>query len=476
MKTKMVSWLAAIVSTGFMAALPSAIAGEGGGVQGGGGDAGTEMRIDEIRADISKWISEGGGYELKLPADISVEVYRAAMSRNLERHAVIIGAVTSAEESMTSDSELKVIVGGQPKTCRGFISSKDQRPHILCNVERFKATAESKQYSLIHHEYAGLALVEQNVGASSDYSISNQITDYLVSETVLRLAVKKVKESEDDAGYGRQDASGNFDIEGSTAQVKQSSDAASVNESKLTMRFYDEENIEYLHEGGGIEGSIGTAGGKITGGGKLEGFMYEPGKKGTYGVAGRLVSDTGVRYSEVAKLQVGGRIKDSHGYVEINGSVGGLYDRSNGLVSMQSTAGVQTQHKFGKRLTINTEAEAGLLSFSESTAKTRTSVFEQGQVTYDNTPTSTTRELVGQRLEVTELVTPEMRSTRVGTVVRGKAAAKLRINKNWSVRAEAGATRTKTNVENVYLDGSTGNAREIKNNEYRAGAAVTATF
>ena len=162
-----------------------------GGESGGGGDAVTEMRIDEIRADILKWINEGGGFDLKLPVDLSHEVYRAAMSRLLERHAVVIGAVTSAEENSTADPELKVLVGEQPKTCRGFVSTKDQRPHILCNAERFKATSPSDQYRLIHHEYAGLARIERNDSASSDYSVSSQITDYLVPETVLRLAVRK---------------------------------------------------------------------------------------------------------------------------------------------------------------------------------------------------------------------------------------------------------------------------------------------
>ena len=53
-----------------------------------------------------------------------------------------------------------------------------------------KSTSESKQYKLIHHEFAGLASIENNEGAASDYAISAQITDYLTQQTVLRLAIK----------------------------------------------------------------------------------------------------------------------------------------------------------------------------------------------------------------------------------------------------------------------------------------------
>jgi hypothetical protein len=107
---------------------------------GGGGDAVTEMRIDDIRADLVKWIEEGGARELKLPARTNYAEYMSGMEKVLPRHGVIIGAVTAAEELATNDEELKVIVEGQPKTCRGFVSKKDFLPHILCNTERFSST------------------------------------------------------------------------------------------------------------------------------------------------------------------------------------------------------------------------------------------------------------------------------------------------------------------------------------------------
>jgi hypothetical protein len=51
-------------------------------------------------------------------------------------------------------------------------------------------TSEAGQYRLIHHEYAGLARIEKNYGSASDYEFSNQITNYLEHQTVLKLALK----------------------------------------------------------------------------------------------------------------------------------------------------------------------------------------------------------------------------------------------------------------------------------------------
>ena len=157
--------------------------------EGGGGD-GTEIRVDEIRADILRWINAGGGSALQLPEGLTLADYKTAMTKSLKPGAVQVGFVTTKQEANSSDPELKVSVAGQPKTCRGFLSKKDHLPHILCNKERFEAEGNAKQYQLIHHEYAGLAGVEKNIGAKSDYRISNQITDdSFEPTTVLRLAI-----------------------------------------------------------------------------------------------------------------------------------------------------------------------------------------------------------------------------------------------------------------------------------------------
>jgi hypothetical protein len=151
-----------------------------------------EARIDLVRIDILKWIGQGGAEGMDFSfANLTHAAYRSAMERYLAPHAVIVGVVTSKQEAATKNPELRVSVDGQPKTCRGFMSKRDRKPHILCNFERFSATGEADQYRLVHHEYAGLAGVEQNLGASSDYTLSNQITDYLVPETILRLSAKR---------------------------------------------------------------------------------------------------------------------------------------------------------------------------------------------------------------------------------------------------------------------------------------------
>jgi len=170
-------------------ALSSRVA-HAGGTSGGGGDA-SEARVDEIRADILKWISLGGHQGLQFPARLDAQAYATAMNAVLVPHAVTVAFITSAQEAATTDPELKVSVDGKPKTCRGFIGARDSLMHIICNTERFGATSGANQYQLVHHEFAGLAGVEQNISASSDYELSNQITGYLVPETVLRLSVRK---------------------------------------------------------------------------------------------------------------------------------------------------------------------------------------------------------------------------------------------------------------------------------------------
>ncbi len=156
---------------------------------GGGGDA-SEVRVNEIRTDLLSWIKKGGSKKLELPAEVNLEEYNQKMTELLQPKAVL---VTFVEQDDQFNEDLQVVVNGKPKTCRGFISRIDNRPNIICNISRFHNTSESRQYSLIHHEYAGLAGLEKNEGAASDYFISNQITDFLVKKRVLRLAVKERK-------------------------------------------------------------------------------------------------------------------------------------------------------------------------------------------------------------------------------------------------------------------------------------------
>jgi hypothetical protein len=161
-------WLALFLSV-------SAFAGQ----EGGGGDA-TEVRVNEIRSDLLSWIKKGGARELDLPSHISYDEYADKMSEILKPKKVIIGFNTK-----------KVSVKKVEKTCKGYIDQVNSKPHILCNIARFEKTSDSNQYKLIHHEYAGLVNLENNDGASSDYSISIQLTDFLTEQPVLKLAIKK---------------------------------------------------------------------------------------------------------------------------------------------------------------------------------------------------------------------------------------------------------------------------------------------
>ena len=155
---------------------------------GGGGDAQTEGRIVEIRDNILGWINAGNADELQLPSDVKAADYLSGMKSLLAPSAVVVTAIDTAEENQT-DEELNTQVAGQPKTCKGFISKRDARMHILCNIQRFAAMSAANQYRQVHHEYASLGLFEKNDGAESDYRISNQLTDKLRYEVVLRLPV-----------------------------------------------------------------------------------------------------------------------------------------------------------------------------------------------------------------------------------------------------------------------------------------------
>ncbi|MGE3609038.1 MAG: hypothetical protein AB7I27_05580 [Bacteriovoracaceae bacterium] len=165
---------------------------DGGDKVGGGGDS-LEARVDEIRVDILNWINRGGALSLVLKENLTLSYYEQKMKEILEPQKVIISFV---ENNDSTDEELKVIVQGAPKTCRGFISKKDHRPHILCHVERFKNASESEQYQLIHHEFAGLAGIEINKGAASDYSISTQLNRFLKYQATLKLAIVMPRPSE----------------------------------------------------------------------------------------------------------------------------------------------------------------------------------------------------------------------------------------------------------------------------------------
>ena len=149
-----------------------------GNSSGGGGDS-LEIQFNEIRSDLLKWIKNYGPNELIFPYDLSVIDYMDKMNAILQPQFVII----NFDDSVIS-------VNGEEKTCRGFIDNVDSKPHIHCNINRFNRTLLSDKYSLIHHEYAGLAEIEKNIGSASDYRISSQIVGFLKTEKTLKLEIK----------------------------------------------------------------------------------------------------------------------------------------------------------------------------------------------------------------------------------------------------------------------------------------------
>jgi hypothetical protein len=172
----------------------SVLAWAGGGTSIGGGGDGHERMFDELRADLLKWIAEGGHEGLSYPADVNAALYRAKMEQVLMPHVVIVEFVTTQEESAAKDSEKRAQVDGVQKTCRGFVS-KRKKMVILCNSERFDAALPAERYRLVHHEYAGLAGMERNQGPSSDYQLSNQLGEFLRTESVLRLGLRRKEPS-----------------------------------------------------------------------------------------------------------------------------------------------------------------------------------------------------------------------------------------------------------------------------------------
>ena len=155
---------------------------------GNGGDI-CEDRIKIVRDDISSWLNHGGGSLVNLPDGVSPVQYAAAMQ----------SSIRTAQISCTA---AHLYVGAAEKACKNFSDSTGQK-RIQCNFARLMALSESDQYVLIHHEYAGLAGFETNIGESSQYGISNQISDYLQDTVVKRLAIKSSVTAADESMYGR---------------------------------------------------------------------------------------------------------------------------------------------------------------------------------------------------------------------------------------------------------------------------------
>jgi hypothetical protein len=152
----------------------------GGDNVGNGGDL-CELRFQNVRNDIASWIINGGSSGLNLSKEISLNKYNNKM-------------LSSISQARVSCVEEKLFVGSAEKTCKNQVNQQGT-PIITCNIERFMNSNESDQYVLVHHEYAGLSGFEINEDEGSNYFISDQITGYLETQEVKKLAVKPLSSS-----------------------------------------------------------------------------------------------------------------------------------------------------------------------------------------------------------------------------------------------------------------------------------------
>ena len=157
------------------------------GREGNGGEP-AELIFKQIAQNIQQWIASGNADEIKLPHGISLALYKKKMIRALNHYTI-------------SFTESPIFIGASEKACRNKPDSLGGG-EILCNDSRFYLSYDRNiddVYRLVHHEFAGLAGLEVNRGAESDYFISDQISGYQKEEVLRRLPVVK----NDDEAYVR---------------------------------------------------------------------------------------------------------------------------------------------------------------------------------------------------------------------------------------------------------------------------------
>lgn len=176
-----------------------------GGHDGNGGDP-CEYKVKNIVSDIRSWLLNDQFKGIKLPARLSQDQYKKGMIEATSK----VGVVSCTAETL--------YLKGVEKTCKNF-EIEDGEAQIVCNFDRLMKTSDKESYKLVHHELAGIAGYEANNGsASSNYVISDQISDYLRNEVVTKLGVKTSSASQQNNGVPisngeRQFYSINFGLE-----------------------------------------------------------------------------------------------------------------------------------------------------------------------------------------------------------------------------------------------------------------------
>lgn len=151
--------------------------------KGNGGDI-CENKMIAIANDLESWLLNNLFRGIKLPPGVEETQYQEAM----------LSAIEKSTLSCTTD---KVYVGKVEKTCKNFIDDS-MNVQVVCNFNRFMSTEEKEKYKLMHHEFAGVSGLESNNGDErSVYTISDQLSDYLGKEEVLKLGIKKRRHSQE---------------------------------------------------------------------------------------------------------------------------------------------------------------------------------------------------------------------------------------------------------------------------------------
>lgn len=135
---------------------------EGGGSRVGGGGDGLELEVESIRSDLYTWISTGGSRWIQFPTEMTQMFYEIKMIEVLNDKNVKIEFITD-----------NIVVDGSKKTCQNMITGDQKK--IICNIQRFSNLSFDDKYRLIHHEFASLVGVENNLGSISDYRFSKQV-------------------------------------------------------------------------------------------------------------------------------------------------------------------------------------------------------------------------------------------------------------------------------------------------------------
>jgi hypothetical protein len=170
--------------------LTSGIAAFAGDKGNGGGSC--ESQIISIRNNIESWILRGHSKNLKFPPKLTHDQYASKMLASTSGGTVLCTNQDIyygvAPKVCRNAEDLKDLIKFLPDVIRENIKQDGKFPNkkgwIICNRDDFmNKTSKEDLFALIHHEYAGLAGIEQNNGSlESDYTLSNQLSS-LAKET-----------------------------------------------------------------------------------------------------------------------------------------------------------------------------------------------------------------------------------------------------------------------------------------------------